>query len=73
VHHGRGSICGVFSLNKGIDEITLLKIMEEVNICTNLDEEPREKENRLFLRCSQINEHLGAELSIFTIRELFKL
>lgn len=76
VYRGRGSVCGGFSLNKSIDEITLLEIveiMEGVNICENLDKELEEKENRLFLKCSQINEHFRAELSKYTIRELFEL
>jgi len=76
VYRGSGSVCGGFSLNKSIDEISLLEIveiMEGVNICENLDKELEEKENRLFLRCSQINEHFRIELSKYTIRELFEL
>jgi len=75
-HQGRGMISGGFSMIKKIDEITLLDVvdsMENVDICHTIDEESREKESTLFDKCDLVNEHLKAELSKYTVRDLFGL
>jgi len=74
-HQGRGEAGGGFSLEKSIDEITFLEIvktMEDVDLCANLDEASREKETQLFLTCSRVNEELKALLSKYTVKELFE-
>ena len=74
-HQGRGEAGGGFSLEKSIDEITFLEIvktMEDVDLCANLDETSREKETQMFLTCSQMNEALEALLSQYTVRDLFE-
>jgi len=74
-HQGRGEAGGGFSLEKSIDEITFLeivRIMEGVNICVNLDEASCEKETQMFVTCSRMNEALEALLSQYTVRDLFE-
>jgi len=74
-HQGRGEAGGGFSLEKSIDEITFLeivRIMEGVDLCANLDETSREKETQMFLTCSQMNEELESMLSRYTVRNLFE-
>lgn len=75
VHQGRGQVCGGFSLAKSIDDITMaevMKVLEGMDICINLDEASRQKEERLFRTCSQINRELEEIFSGYTIRELFE-
>ena len=69
VYQGRGTVSGGFSLNRQIDDITLLDVvdtMENVDICENLEEE-----EALMHKCRQINEHLREEFSKHTIQDLF--
>jgi len=69
VYQGRGTVSGGFSLNRQIDDITLLDVvdtMENVDICENLEEE-----EALMHKCRQINEHLREEFSKYTIQDLF--
>jgi len=74
-HQGRGQAGGGFSLEKSIDEITFLeivRIMEGVDICANLNEASREKETQVFLICSRMNEELEMLLSKYTVRDMFE-
>jgi len=74
VHQGRGEVCGGFSLEKPIDEITILeviKMLEGVDICTNIDADSRMKDTLMFLTCSRMNDELEALLEKYTIRDLF--
>lgn len=71
VYQGRGEISGGFSLNKSIDEVTFLEIvetMEGVDICANLSND----ESKLLDKVSQINDQLRIELSRYTVRELLE-
>lgn len=75
VFQGRGSVCGGFSLRRGIDEITMLdviSIMQPIDMCKNLDEEYKNEDSPLFSACSQIGDHLKAEFDGYTIRDLFE-
>lgn len=74
-HQGRGQICGGFSLQKSIDEITMaevMKVMEGIDICSKLDEISRKKGTLLFQACSQMNTDLEELFSKYTIRDLFE-
>jgi len=76
VHQGRGIVSGGFSLAKSIDEITLLdvvKVVEDVDICKNLDEAVGRQDALLFDHCREINNHIQEEFSRYTIRDLFGL
>lgn len=76
VHQGRGNRCGGFSLERSIDELTLLdvvNVMETLDICENLDQKAGINDDELFLSLSEINHHVREEFSKHTIRELFKL
>jgi len=73
-HQGRGEASGGFTLEKSIDKITVLEVvktMEGVDICENLDAVSRQKEMQMFLICSRMNEKLEKLLSKYTIRDLF--
>jgi len=75
-HQGRGRICGGFSLKKPIDKITLfdiISVMENIDICSNLDEKSKTEENKLFCSLNQINQHIKDEFSKYTLRNLFEL
>lgn len=75
VQQGRGAVCGGFTLAKSIDEITvfeILKTMEGVDICINLDAAYRKKEKQMFLVCSRMNDELEELLSKYTVRSLFE-
>ena len=74
-HQGRGEAGGGFSLEKNIDEITFLeivKIMEGVDLCANMDAASRQKEMQMFWTSSRINEELEKLLSNYTARDLFE-
>jgi len=74
-HQGRGEAGGGFSLKKKIEKITFLeivRIMESVDLCANLDEASREKETQMFLTCSRMNEALETLFSQYTVRDLFE-
>ena len=74
-HQGRGQASGGFTLEKEIDEITILeivRIMEGVDICANLDETLRQKGTQMSLICSRMNEALAELLSRYTVRDLFE-
>jgi len=74
-HQGRGEAGGGFTLEKSIDEITfleLVRIMEGVDLCANIDAASRQKETRMFLTCSRLNEELKELLSQYTVRDLFE-
>lgn len=75
-HQGRGDKGGGgFSLTKSIDEITVLEVlktMEGVDICTNLDAVSRKKETQMFRTFNQLNEELEELLSKYTVRDLFE-
>ena len=62
-------------MEKSIDEITFLEIvrtMEGVDICANLDAAFRQKETQMFLIFSRVNEELEELFSKYTVRDLFE-
>jgi len=75
-HQGRGEVAGGFSLNRGVDEITLLEVidtMEKIDICFHMDKGFRESEKLSKGKCIEINEFIKQELSHHTVQELFEL
>jgi len=74
-HQGRVQVGGGFTLEKSIDEITVLEMartMEGVDICANLDAAFRQKEMRMFLIFSRVNEEPEELLSKCTVRDLLE-
>jgi len=75
VYHGRGQVCGGFSLAKSIDEITLWEIMnalEGLNIRENLGKGTWLQKETMFRVCSSINEQIKEMFNKCTIRNLFE-
>jgi len=69
VYQGRGAVSGGFQLNRPIDDITLMDVvdvMETIDICENLGED-----DVLLHVCRQINEHLKEEFAKYSLRDVF--
>jgi len=73
-HQGRGNVSGGFSLNRNIDNITLLEIIdifEGVDIRKNLEGDLRMDSEQLCGSLNEINENIREELSKYTVQDLF--
>lgn len=76
-HQGRGNICGGFSLNKSIDDITLLEVIEatdgDLNIYQKAGFLAEDKDGPPQQALDMINQNIRNELVKYSIRDFFDL